>query len=118
MARRLVLISVCAAVACASASPEPSDPLREKGAFFEAPPKPGASLNASQKCECYACDPARCCQGGDESTGDEGCADGTDFSRCDMAVQSCTSRCFQKVWRVPKGERCDARRPQEGCAGG
>jgi hypothetical protein len=106
------------ATSCGGSSPEPEDPFAGKGRFFQAPAKPGASLNASEKCECYACDPPSCCGGGDESTGSEGCAEGTDFSRCDLSVKSCTSRCFHKVWRVPRGEDCAVRRPEECCAGG
>jgi hypothetical protein len=119
--RRLTMTAItlfCFGFSCSGAAPEAQDPLANKGRFFQGPAKPGASLNASQKCECYACDPASCCGGGDESTGSEGCADGMDFSRCDMSVQSCTSRCFQKVWRVPRGEDCGFRRPEECCAGG
>jgi hypothetical protein len=109
--------------ACSGAGPGDSalgQALPESRApkYFQGPPKPGASITASQKCECYACDPDHCCAGGDESTGESECSDGLDFSRCNMFVESCTTRCFQKVWRVPNGESCDVRRPAECCAGG
>lgn len=116
----VALVWLVAAIACAGSPGGPAqDAVGTNGPkYFKAPPKPGFSITASQKCECYACDPDHCCGGGDESTGDEGCSEGYDFTRCDMAVQSCTSRCFQKVWRVPKEEACDSRRPAECCAGG
>lgn len=105
-----------AVLACSGSPAEPRGVDRPK--YYKAPPKPGFSITASRKCECYACDPSHCCGGGDESTGDAGCAEGYDFTHCDMAVQSCTRRCFQKVWRVPNEVACDARRPAECCAGG
>lgn len=113
----LALAWVLGGSGCGSASPG-SREAHSGPKFFTAPPKPGASINASLKCECYACDPHDCCAGGDESTGDAGCAKGYDFTSCNMSVESCTSRCFQKVWRVPRGESCASRRPQECCAGG
>ena len=107
----LLLIFACAG--------KPAEPASRSGPlYYRAPPKPGSSITASQQCECYACDPARCCGGGDESTGDSGCSEGYDFTRCNMAVESCTTRCFQKVWRVPKDQSCDSRRPEECCEGG
>src|SRR6186713_2084596 len=111
----LMAVSACAG----SAAGRREDALGVGGPkYFQAPPKPGSSITASEKCQCYACDPNSCCGGGDESTGDAGCSEGYDFTRCDMAVESCTTRCFQKVWRVPNGTSCDTRRPEECCAGG
>jgi hypothetical protein len=85
---------------------------------FTAPPKPGHSLSGSVKCTCHACDPAHCCDDGDGSLGNDACDAGYDFSECGISVESCASRCFQKVWRVPKAEACDSRRPTECCQGG
>lgn len=112
-------LGLVAALACAGSSGPAEDASGANGPkYYRPPPKPGFSITASQKCECYACDPSHCCGGGDESTGDAGCAKGYDFTECDMAVESCTSRCFQKVWRVPNDVACDTRRPAECCAGG
>ncbi|HEY6727629.1 MAG TPA: hypothetical protein VI197_26520 [Polyangiaceae bacterium] len=112
----IALAWLMAVPACAGSTGAARDAGGPK--YFQAPPKPGFSITASQKCECYACDPGHCCGGGDESSGDSGCAKGYDFTDCDMAVESCTSRCFQKVWRVPNDVACDSRRPAECCAGG
>ena len=86
--------------------------------YFQAPPKPGFSITASKKCECYACDPSHCCDGGGESSGDADCGFNYNFDNCYVRIQVCTTRCFQKVWRVPNDVACDTRRPAECCAGG
>ena len=116
----IALIWLFSSQACSGAGTGSADSAHGQSGpkYFQAPPKPGASITASQKCECYACDPDHCCAGGDESTGEAECSDGYDFSRCNLSVESCTTRCFQKVWRVPNGESCDVRRPTECCAGG
>ena len=109
---------VALAFACAAQAPVQNGAGDAGPEYYRVPPKPGASITASLKCSCYACDPGHCCGGGDESAGDAACSEGYDFSRCNMAVESCTTRCFQKVWRVPKGESCNSRRPEECCRGG
>jgi hypothetical protein len=117
---RVDLLCLLFSLACGGrgASPPSAQGAHSTPRYYKVPPKPGASITASVKCECYACDPASCCGGGSESTGDEECSTGYDFSRCNMALESCTTRCFQKVWRVPQGESCESRRPEECCAGG
>lgn len=85
---------------------------------FTAPPKPGHSLSGSIKCTCHACEPAHCCNDGDGSLGSDSCDAGYDFSQCGISVESCASRCFLEVWRVPKSVSCDARRPEVCCQGG
>ena len=114
----MVLLGWMAVFACAGSPGGAGEGAANGPKYYQAPPKPGFSITASQKCECYACDPSSCCGGGDESTGDAGCSKGYDFTGCDMSVESCTVRCFQKVWRVPNGTSCDTRRPAECCAGG
>src|SRR5688572_21915881 len=107
----IALVGLVAVLACAGSPGSAEDASSSnQPKYFKAPPKPGASITASQKCECYACDPSHCCGGGDESEGDAECAKDYNYVFCDTKVESCTTRCFQKVWRVPNGAACDTRR--------
>lgn len=113
-------VALCWWMAVFACAGSPAGPARDASGpkYFQAHPKPGFSITASQKCECYACNQSHCCGGGDESTGDAGCGKDYTFTDCNMVIESCTTRCFQKVWRVPKEVACDTRRPAECCVGG
>jgi hypothetical protein len=100
-------------VACAAGPPEttagPAKP----------PPRPGSSITHSRMCACTTCPVARCCGGETDEPEARTCRDSYDFSgACGMAVQSCTGRCYQKVWRVRLDQSCEQKRPDECCAGG
>jgi hypothetical protein len=109
----ICLLLLMLALACA-ATPETSAAPRAKP-----PPRPGSSITHSQMCACTACPVARCCRGETNEPESATCRDSYDFSgSCGMAVQSCTGRCYQKVWRVRLDQACEQKRPAECCAGG
>lgn len=81
------------------------------------PDKPGASLTKTEMCSCMRCEPSACCRELEQDTPevDKDCADGYDFSKCEMAVSSCESSCFQHRWRARVEVGCAASRPDNCC---
>jgi hypothetical protein len=81
------------------------------------PPKPGESITHTIMCSCKVCEPDSCCRELEQEQPGiaEGCADGYDFSKCEMAVSSCDSRCFQHRWRTRVDKGCAASRPKTCC---
>lgn len=113
MARRAAIVLSLWLLACTAAGPETA-----AGPRLAPPPRPGSSITHTQMCACTACPVARCCAGETEEPEARACGDSYDFSSaCGLAVQSCTGRCFQKVWRVRLDQSCEDKRPEECCAG-
>ncbi len=80
------------------------------------PPKPGESISHTMMCTCTHCEPTDCCRELEQEQQDtEKCADGYDFSKCELAVNSCQSRCFQHRWRTRIETGCEKERPEECC---
>ena len=80
------------------------------------PPKPGESITHSQMCTCRACEIPTCCRELEQDVPETtDCADGYDFSKCELPVQSCTSRCFQHRWRIHVDESCEETKPGKCC---
>lgn len=84
------------------------------------PPEIGSSITHSKACSCKACGEASCCLDlkQPDTTPKEVCGFGYDFSEqegCGMQVESCASRCFERVWRVKLTQACDVARPPECC---
>lgn len=111
---------VLLAVSCGGASPPPPpEPWR---GFFHPPPKPGQSITNSQQCECRVCDPESCCRAEQTELSGPASAECTradgDYvfsEQCGIQVQTCTPRCYLKVWRISKQESCEASRPLVCC---
>lgn len=109
---RAMVVLALLTFACASEPPQSS------GAKPKPPPRPGSSITHSQMCSCKVCPNERCCRGETNEPEPETCKDSYDFSgACGMAVQSCTGRCAQEVWRVRLDQSCDEKRPASCCAG-
>jgi hypothetical protein len=110
---------VALVVACAGGAPSASPPAWHGD--FHPPGKPGGSIMNTQQCECRACDPSNCC--GAEHTENAGtpppeCSSSYTFSeKCGMTVNTCTPRCYSKVWRISKQESCETSRPLVCCEG-
>jgi hypothetical protein len=109
------VISVLLIAAC-SAGPEPR---LETPAFYHPPPPPGASISDGSMCRCRACSLASCCGGAREpGAGDppQRC-EGYDFGAagCELAVESCSARCYEETWRVRGAETCADKRPAVCC---
>jgi len=70
-------------------------------------------------CSCTACAQSSCCQGSAdrEPTEAQRCGSEYDFSQegCGMAIESCASRCFERMWRVRLEQSCEEKRPEECC---
>ena len=105
-------------VACGSRlPPEANAPLPRASP----PPMPGDSIAASQMCSCKACVEGGCCFDAREPGGSS-CASnavGYDFtaaSNCGLEVQTCTSRCYERVWRVPNERDCSEKKPADCCS--
>jgi hypothetical protein len=79
------------------------------------PPKPGSSITHTRMCTCQTCEPSACCDG--PETPEPVTCDSYDFSKCEISVSSCASRCFQHVWRAPLSDACETRRPAACCGG-
>ena len=95
----------------------PSSGFKMYGDGNPNPHKPGDSIKKSAMCSCLACEPEACCREleQDAPDADNECADGYDFSKCEIAVSSCESRCFQERWRTDVERGCAASRPDSGC---
>lgn len=110
----LSALGTCSA-SCKTEGPHPAQP---PPAFFHPPPKPGQSITHTQQCECRACDPESCCQAAQTELSGAPPAEctrpGPDYvfsEECGIRIQTCKPRCYSKVWRVAKGESCEASRP-------
>jgi hypothetical protein len=112
------ILAVLEALSGCGADAPPPRPVPWSG-FIQAPPKPGASITNTKMCECRACDPDSCCHGDqteETTTAPADCSKSYEFSeQCGIRVQTCTPRCYSKVWRVSKLESCDATRPLACC---
>jgi len=112
-AARVVMAALGLAVlGCGSTAP-PAEPDRGPR---RPPPKPGESITHTIMCSCKACEPRSCCRELEQDQPElEDCSDGYDFSKCEMAVSSCDSRCFQHRWRTRVETGCEASRPDRCC---
>ena len=80
------------------------------------PDKPGASITHTMMCSCVACEPQDCCHELEQDQPElQQCADGYDFSNCEMVVSSCRSSCFQHRWRARIEVGCAASQPDRCC---
>jgi len=81
------------------------------------PPKPGESVTHTKMCSCLACEPTSCCRELEQEQPElqKDCADGYDFSKCEMAVSSCEASCFQQRWRTRVEVGCAASQPDSCC---
>ena len=81
------------------------------------PPKPGESITHTQMCSCVRCEPDSCCHELEQDRPEDNaeCANGYDFSKCEMAVSSCDSRCYQHRWRTRVEVGCESSRPDVCC---
>jgi hypothetical protein len=81
------------------------------------PDKPGASITKTEMCSCSVCEPAACCHELEQDAPEvqKDCANGYDFSKCEMAVSSCESSCFQHRWRTRVEVGCAGSRPATCC---
>jgi len=81
------------------------------------PYKPGDSIRKTKMCTCKACDPASCCRELEQERPElqDDCAQGYDFSQCELAVSSCESNCYQHKWRIQAGQTCVSKRPDACC---
>jgi hypothetical protein len=109
-------------LALAGCSGEPTPPPQPWPGFFHPPPKPGQSITGTKQCECRACEPASCCSAEQTELSGPAPAECTKadgdyvFSEeCGIRVETCTPRCYSKVWRVPKQESCEGSRPLVCC---
>jgi hypothetical protein len=118
--RAIGLVLLAALGACVSGPPNATPPPWT-GDFHPPPSKPGGSIMNTQQCECRACDPSDCCSA--ERTENAGapppeCSSSYTFSeKCGITVNTCTPRCYSKVWRISKQESCDVSRPLVCCEG-
>jgi hypothetical protein len=107
------MLALASLIAC---SPAPHGTASGDG-VRRAPPRPGESITHTMMCSCQVCEPERCCreleQDRPEPSAD--CADGYDFSKCEMPVSSCNSRCFQHRWRTRVEVGCAGSRPTNCC---
>ncbi len=104
------------AMACNTAKPT-SPPAVLKVRRKRPHAKPGDSISKTQMCSCIACEPKSCCKELDQDAPKtaKDCAQGYDFSKCEMAVSSCKSRCFRHRWRTEVDTGCEATRPDRCC---
>jgi len=117
---RLGLGSALAIALIIGCGPPPTSPPAELVTTRRhPPPKPGESITHTMMCSCTKCEPAHCCREleQDQPEMQKNCADGYDFSKCEMAVSSCDSRCFQHRWRTRVEVGCEASRPDLCCHG-
>lgn len=100
------------AFACGSTAASP--PTKRS---WRPPHKPGDSYAKAKQCTCNACEPQSCCTelNREPEPIDPDCADGYDFSQCEMAVSSCESNCFAHKWWTTIDVGCDASRPDNCC---
>lgn len=100
------------AVACgAQSAPAPKKGPRRP------PYKPGDSYAKAKQCTCNVCEPERCCTelNAEPEQIDPDCAQGYDFSQCEMAVSSCESNCYAHKWWTTVDIGCEASRPDRCC---
>ena len=110
----LVLVSLVLIAAC-SAGGESAPKIP---ATYHPPPPPGTSITQSRMCTCRACSKPACCGGAEEPGAAEGKrCEGYDFGAegCELSVGSCNSRCYEEIWRVPRGQDCADKRPSICC---
>jgi len=111
----IVLVSVATGVACVELPANTATGPRPRP-----PPEPGSSITHSKRCSCRACGEATCCAGDRETaTAAASSCQSYDFSAagCGMQIESCASRCFERVWTARLDQDCDDKRPAECCAG-
>ncbi len=100
------------AVACGAQNAPPP----EKGPR-RPPYKPGDSYAKAKQCTCNVCEPESCCTELDAEPEqiDPNCAQGYDFSQCEMAVSSCESNCYPHKWWTTVDVGCEESRPERCC---
>ena len=113
-------IALLCTLGCSPAAPTQSGDTHlsggEAGKMRRAPPKPGESITHTQMCSCKVCEPASCCRELEQDAPEmQPCADGLDFSNCQMEVSSCDTRCFQHRWRTHIEIGCAGSRPDKCC---
>jgi hypothetical protein len=110
----MFFVPLVAALACEPIPPSSGFRMMSDGTV---PDKPGASITNSMMCSCLKCDPLSCCRELEQEQPeiDKDCSDGYDFSKCEMAVSSCESNCFQHRWRTEVALGCAESRPDTCC---
>jgi len=91
-------------------------PPAKKGSR-QPPYRPGDSYAKARQCTCNACEPRSCCSelNGEPQPIDPNCAQGYDFSECEMAVSSCESNCYPHKWWTTVDVGCADSRPDLCC---
>jgi hypothetical protein len=118
-----LLLALLLAAGCSPAAPTQAGGADvaidgEPGQLRRAPPKPGESITHTQMCSCKVCEPKSCCTELEQDAPEmQQCADGYDFSKCQMEVSSCDTRCFQHRWRTHVEIGCAGSRPDTCCHG-
>jgi hypothetical protein len=80
------------------------------------PYKPGDSITKTRMCSCKVCDPASCCRELEQDRPEmKECAEGYDFSKCELSVSSCQANCYQNHWRTAIDGTCEDNRPDTCC---
>jgi hypothetical protein len=120
--RSLVPVLGAALLVSAGCGGEATPPPQPWKGFFHPPPKPGQSITGTKQCECRACEPESCCSAEQTELSGPAPAECTradgDYvfsEECGIRVETCTPRCYPKVWRVPKQESCEDSRPSVCC---
>jgi hypothetical protein len=117
--RRAFLVRVALALGALALACEPKPPSSGFKMMSDGrvPDKPGASITQTMMCSCRVCEPQSCCREleQDRPEIDKECADGYDFSKCEMAVSSCESNCFAHRWRTRVEIGCEVGRPETCC---
>ncbi|MEM9695353.1 MAG: hypothetical protein AAGA56_22610 [Myxococcota bacterium] len=103
--------------ACAVGPPQQAPPAELQVLRTRPPDRPGASIDRVTTCACRVCEPRDCCHEHDEDAPeiDADCAEGYDFSGCELAVASCGGRCRRHTWRTDREVGCSESRPSECC---
>ena len=110
------LFAIVSMTACGSGLPEESAGFSRP----KPPPQPGSSITHTQMCSCKACPEGGCCFDArrPETKAPEGCGSSYDFSAneaCSLKVETCTSRCYERAWRIPLGQSCADSQPADCC---
>lgn len=109
----MLLVACLLVLACASL------PANTASGAPPPPPRPGSSITHTRMCSCTACAEAGCCQGSadERPSQSKSCGKDYDFSKqgCGMAIESCVSRCYERMWRVQLAQDCAEKRPEECC---
>lgn len=113
--RRRVLVPALLALGCWAAC-QPTPPPSAGKPPWRLPRKPGESLTHTKLCRCKSCDPPDCCRELEKDRPEmKDCADGYDFSKCELEVRSCDANCYEHSWRIRTERSCEETRPDRCC---